>query len=169
MVVNPMLRQFAAPSILLVAALALFFFGRFWQTGNDEAPKLSINSTLTIGVASSSIIAEVADDQDERARGLSGRARLFAGHGMFFVFPEPGFFAFGMPDMYFAIDIIWISEDRRIVYIVPNATPESYPHIFVPPVPVKYVLEVLSGTAAKEGWKVGDVVQLPVASDQLPE
>ena len=65
-----------------------------------------------------------------------------------------------MPNMRFAIDIVWIDADRRIVSIAHRVPPESYPTTYSPSAPALYVLEVPSGTAERYGWKTGDMVMI---------
>lgn len=109
---------------------------------------------------STTLDIEIATTPAERERGLSGRTTpLTDSRGMLFVFDQPGTYAFWMPDMHFAIDMIWIGADGKIVDIKKNATPESYPSAFKPSAPAVYVLEVGSGNAEKWGWKQGTPTQ----------
>jgi uncharacterized protein len=87
----------------------------------------------------------IADSPREWERGLSGRKSLKSDEGMLFVFPEPTTPAFWMKDMRFAIDIIWLDENKKIVDIERNISPDTYPKKFSPPVPVRYVLETNPG------------------------
>jgi uncharacterized membrane protein (UPF0127 family) len=64
-----------------------------------------------------------------------------------------------MKNMNFPIDIIWIGEDLRVVYIKKDAKPESYPEAFTPNQDAKYVLEVFSSFSEKNNLKVGDRVE----------
>ena len=89
---------------------------------------------------------------------MSNREKLPANAGMLFVFDQPDYHSFWMKDMLFAIDIIWIDENKKIVDITHNAEPESYPKIFQPSSPAQYVLEVNSFWAAEHGIVIGDVL-----------
>lgn len=108
---------------------------------------------LTIGGAE--VITEVANTPELRQKGLSGRLALPEGSGMLFVFSEPSIEGFWMPDMHFSIDIIWLDQAFTVVHSKENATPESYPEVFAPPVPASYVLEVPTGFVRKFGIKNG--------------
>lgn len=88
----------------------------------------------------------VADTKEERSKGLSGRAGLDARQGMLFVFPENDQHGIWMKDMKFPIDIIWISENLRIVDIKRDASPDSYPESFTNVRPARYVLELSAGS-----------------------
>jgi uncharacterized membrane protein (UPF0127 family) len=102
---------------------------------------------------------DVATTGKDKSRGLSGRESLASNEGMLFVFENPGQYPFWMKDMNFPIDIIWIGEDLRVVYVKNNATPESYPEAFGPSGSAgsaKYVLEVAAGFSDKNNLKIGD-------------
>lgn len=101
----------------------------------------------------------VADTPETRDQGLSGRESIAPDQGMFFVFPEAGYYSFWMKDMLFPIDILWLSYDGRVVYIVENATPESYPNTFTSSdVPARYVLELSAGFVKQYTVNLGDKV-----------
>ncbi len=110
---------------------------------------------------------ELARSVDEKARGLGGRDRLAAGHGMLFVFDEPQSPTFWMLGMRFALDFVWI-RGGRIVELTrdvppapPGATEESgLLRTLVPKLPVDLVLEVPAGTIAAKRWSTGDAVEV---------
>jgi uncharacterized protein len=103
---------------------------------------------------------EVVKTPEEQQKGLSGRTSLAEQAGMLFLYEKPAIPGFWMPDMHFAIDIIWIDSRKRIAGITAGITPETYPEIFRPPAPIQYVLEVNAGWAEKYGVKPGDSVEL---------
>jgi uncharacterized membrane protein (UPF0127 family) len=100
---------------------------------------------------------ELAVTPEERSSGLMGRSHLDTGKGMLFVFDEEGNHSFWMKDMRFALDIIWISADRDIVYVSSYTQPcevlKPCPSI-TPPEKAKYVLEINAGKAYE--FEVGD-------------
>jgi uncharacterized membrane protein (UPF0127 family) len=100
------------------------------------------------------IDAEIADTPEAQAQGLSGRTSLNG--GMLFVFDRPDKYGIWMKDMNFPIDIIWLDENKKIVTIQENATPESYPSkTFFPSSSSLYVLELNSGTVRDEAISAG--------------
>ena len=101
-------------------------------------------SVRTIDIGNRALRVEVADTDAKRTLGLSGRESLKEG-GMLFVFDTPGNYGFWMKDMRFPIDIIWLDESYHVVDIARNVGPDTFPHIFYPPYPVKYVLETNPG------------------------
>lgn len=118
----------------------------------------SITRTLHVGVERVPVEAHVADTPALRTKGLSGVSQLKLNEGVLFVFPEDGYYSFWMKDMNFAIDILWISQDRKIVYALQSITPETYPHSFTSPVQARYVLEVPAGFVERHNILVGDAV-----------
>lgn len=99
--------------------------------------------------------ASIADTEAERQQGLSGTPSLPIGIVKLFVFDEPIVAPFWMKDMNYPIDILWLDADKKIIYVAPNLTPETYPTTFGPAEPSLYVIETPAGQAAREGMKVG--------------
>jgi uncharacterized membrane protein (UPF0127 family) len=106
------------------------------------------------------LVAEVADTREKRTRGLGGRDHLPDGRGMLFVFDKTTRAGFWMKGMRFAIDILWFDDDLRLVSIAHDATPESYPGVFRPKRPARYVLEVPAGFVSRNQVELGDIIRL---------
>lgn len=104
---------------------------------------------------------EIADTPAKQELGLGNRADIPDNYGMLFVFKKPDRFGFWMKDMLVPIDIIWLSDTGSIILIDHSVDPATYPHVFYPPIPVKYVLETRAGYASDHGWTVGTKVPLP--------
>lgn len=109
--------------------------------------------TLNFGDIDISI--EEATTQSEREKGLGNRDNLRQDKGMLFVFESVDYHCFWMKDMKFSIDIIWLDEERKVVDIMQNVDPATYPENFCPKAPAKYVLEVNSGLTASSGVGLG--------------
>ena len=135
--------------------------GFFWMSSHDVYDSVPLNTKDVLAIkthvmfGSTTVSAEVMRTAKEHARGLSGRRTLSDGEGMLFVFSEPNQHGFWMLDMHFAIDIIWLDADLRVITIKEYATPESYPDAFYPTSPAMYVLEVPGGYAQAQGIVVG--------------
>lgn len=126
------------------------------------AIKNSILKNTTVTFKNTVVNADVSDTEILREKGLSGRPALSDGTGMWFVYQNDGIYSYWMPDMHFPIDIIWFDKNLQVVYIQENATPESYPHVFAPNAPARYVLEVPSGFVRKNGVILGDKVTVSI-------
>lgn len=137
----------------LIALFILFFLGyHFWTA-------VSFDNIKYIKIAGQEIRAELALTEVEQNKGLGGRSELLENSGMLFIFTKPGKYNFWMKDMKFAIDMIWIGEDMKVVFIKKNAKPETYPTTFGSETNAKYVLEVASGFSDKNNLRVGDRVE----------
>lgn len=110
------------------------------------------------------LLAEIADTPERWARGYMFRREVGEQEGMVFVFPEPGFHPFWMKNTLVPLDIIWLDDGRTILHIQSNTPPckaDPCPS-YGPLSKVSAVLEVRAGTAAAEGLRVGDRLQITV-------
>jgi uncharacterized membrane protein (UPF0127 family) len=100
---------------------------------------------------------ELARTDEERSRGLMFRKDLPDGTGMLFDFKQEQEVGFWMKNTYIPLDMIFIRADGTIRRIAANTEPLS--ERTVPSGgAVRYVLEVMGGTAKKLGIEVGDKV-----------
>lgn len=144
-----------APAINISSLLAPF---RNIETASGSAERKAVLlSEVTIG--RSVFFAEVMTGEEERNRGLSGRESLPRNRGMLFIFPKKDNLHFWMKNMFFPIDIIWIS-DNKVVGIDRNALPDGDlpTKAYASPEPVNRVIEVNAGFAAENNISVGDEV-----------
>lgn len=98
---------------------------------------------------------EIADDPVERARGLMFREQMAADHGMLFDFGTERPVAFWMKNTPLSLDMIFVEADGDIVHIAEDTVPfseESVPS----GAPVRFVFEVLAGTADRLDLDPGD-------------
>jgi uncharacterized membrane protein (UPF0127 family) len=95
---------------------------------------------------------EVADDADERARGLMFRDELAANHGMLFIHDQEEPQAYWMKNTRIALDILYFDGARRLVSqqrdVPPCALGNGCPP-YPSNAPARYVLELNAGEAAR--------------------
>ncbi|MBF0619045.1 MAG: DUF192 domain-containing protein [Candidatus Omnitrophica bacterium] len=110
-------------------------------------------------------VVDVAGNDEDRARGFMYRERIEPGQGIFFIFDSVDIYGFWMKNVKFALDIIWLDEAKRVVYIQHQAPPCSIRPcpVYEPPVVSKYVVEIPPGDAGRLGIKVGDEVSFTPA------
>ncbi len=111
--------------------------------------------TAMVTIREKTFFAELATTDSERTKGLGGRASLAENSGMLFVFEQPDKYSFWMKDTLIPLDMIWISADKKIVYIAKNVQPDSYPNLFSPDTDALYVLELAGGESDKNLLEVG--------------
>lgn len=153
-----MKKEFVVYTAVLVAVL-LVAAGWVYESAPLWRPLATAQSGRVIYIHNAPIQVDVADTVDLRERGLGGRGSLAPDTGMLFVFPVDGNYAFWMKDMGFSIDIMWIGNDGRIVFIKQSVSPDTYPQAFAPNAPTRYVLELPAGYSAQHDVKTGDTVQ----------
>ena len=120
-----------------------------------ESPKIAPRA---VHIGSVVIPITLVSTPELRERGLSGLKMLPEGAGMLFDMKSVGNHGIWMKEMLFSIDILWIDDSNRINTIIAHATPDSYPHVFYPSSPARYVLEVNAGFVTAQKIKVGDSV-----------
>jgi uncharacterized membrane protein (UPF0127 family) len=180
-------RMYFAGSILILiaAAACLLYLYQSKSVMSDRVP-VAASSTIpssavpatasatqtsisTVPISTTTAITfEVVTTPTQQARGLGGRKVIPDNYGMLFVFKqdlEPGFW---MKDMLTSIDMIWLTDNGTIAGITTNVSPSTYPDVFYPPQPIRYVLETRVGLASSRGWKVGTKVPLPTPYGTLP-
>lgn len=98
----------------------------------------------------------------EQAQGLSGvKSHEFSqNQGLLFIYPGMGPRSFWMPDTYFDLDIIFLDDSFKIVYIVRNLPHhpgrQEPPKIArTPNITAKYVLEIRSDSPWAKEFKEG--------------
>ena len=132
--------------VLILVGIAAYFI---------LEPKLRPHVTMHVGDGVFS--AQVLKTDKERAKGLSGRSGLGADQAVLFVFDSDSKWSMWMKEMKFPIDIVWLDKNKKVVYIVKNVPPESYPsQTFTPTEDARYVVEFLGGTVEKKAIMIGD-------------
>lgn len=137
--------QFARVVSLLPGGCLAGFLSLFTSGAWAEFP-CAVGTHPYVQVGEQRFRVEVAASDLDREKGLSGRATLAAGSGMWFDLPEAGLHGFWMKDMAFPIDLVWISPDRTVLGSVRlEPCPVFRCPIHTPPAPVLHVLEVNAG------------------------
>jgi uncharacterized membrane protein (UPF0127 family) len=115
--------------------------------------------TTPIQIATTTVLASVAETVPERIRGLSNTPYLPDNVVKLFVFGTEGAHSIWMKDMQYPLDIMWASRDGTLVHIVENVSPDTYPESFSSPVPAWYVIEANAGFVAEHEIDLGDIMK----------
>lgn len=159
--------------LFLLIIILVIFGGGFTSTiflsnpNEATAQARQHNGLIDLTTGDFQIKSEVVNNAESRKKGLGKRDSLALDQGLLFVFDKPGFYTFWMKDMKFAIDIIWIDENKKIAHIVQNLPPEPGKKDaeltrYTPPVTAKYVLEINAGLANLHNLHVGDNVNFEI-------
>lgn len=100
---------------------------------------------------------EVANTDEKRLIGLSGRASIDTQEGMLFVFDKPALYPFWMRGMQFPIDIIWL-KDKSVVDVREKVAIEAGGplHTYYPRSAADAAIELNAGAVEGIGLKIGD-------------
>lgn len=150
-------------SILVLLVVVAIFVILLLVAGKKGTNIPSVADTVTkkqaiVNIGGQNLVASVADTAYARSQGLSGTTFLNNKNGMLFKFEEVDEHGIWMKNMKMPIDIIWINDQNLVVSIEENVSPDTYPKVFKPTAPAKYVLEVTAGYAAMNDIKVGDTM-----------
>lgn len=123
-------------------------------------PSQPVN-TVNIKVKDATVSSEIADTQEKKVKGLSGRESLATDSGMLFLYDKPGNYIFWMKGMKFPLDFIWIKGDS-VVDLTENAKaptanqPDDSLIRYQAKEPIDKILEVNAGFVSKHQISIGD-------------
>jgi uncharacterized membrane protein (UPF0127 family) len=140
-----------------MAFAVIGFLAAITPAHSAELKTLEIASRTGVHVFS----VEIADTDAERAKGLMFRKKLPEGQGMLFDFGREQTVAMWMENTFIPLDMLFIRGDGSILRIAENTMPLST-RIIPSGGPVRAVLEVIAGTARKDGIEPGDRVAFPI-------
>lgn len=116
--------------------------------------------TVTAKFGGVSLKIEYAITPAEQEKGLGGRKNVPDDYGMLFVFPKTGTYGFWMKDMHVPIDIFWLDDKGQVISMALDVATSSYPSVFYPSAPARYVLETASGFARAHSIATGTPLSL---------
>ncbi len=129
--------------VVIGLAAGVIFYRTYSRQGGDA----------TFGGVSLKL--EYATTTPVQERGLGGRSSIPDHYGMLFVFGTASRYGFWMKDMLVPIDIFWLDGSLRVVSVSRDVSPSTYPDVFYPPVPVRFVLETAAGFARANNIATG--------------
>lgn len=134
--------------LFLVVVLFTFYYQNFIELGNN------------VCIGENCFETEIVDTPEGRTKGLMNREELGRYNGMIFIWEEEGVYPFWMKNTKIDLDMIWINNDKEIVFIQRNAVPceSEVCKIYNPEKNAKYVLEINGGLSQEFGIEIGDFV-----------
>ena len=141
----------------ILVLFLLFFLIVCTKIINENSRKISIYNGKNL----IDLNVEIADDNQERTRGLMFRESLDETSGMFFIFENENYQIFWMKNTLIPLDLVYIDKNLKVVdikYAVPCK--EDPCTVYKSAKPAKYVLEVNGNFTAKKNIKPGDKIVL---------
>ena len=131
-------------AIIVIVVSAVFFMITKFQP------------TVTLYLGDGVFNAKIANTQSAREKGLGGVAVLGPKQALILEFPSDDKWQIWMKDMKIPIDIIWLDKDKKVIYLVKNASPDtSTDLIYTPKTAARYVVEVPAGTIESKTIRTG--------------
>lgn len=156
-------RKWRAAGAVVVALAALLLLQVQSAFADEQAMILPVDPVPLVAATRAgerSFTIEVADSGAERAAGLMFRKDMADDHGMLFVFQQTRPVGFWMKNTPMPLDLLFIGEDG-VIRAIKQGEPQSLA-VISSDEPVRFVLELKAGTAARQGIENGDLVKHPV-------
>ena len=140
--------------------IAIVFLIIFFMNFLNGCSNISNGVSIKNANAITKVNVEIADDNNERSKGLMFRENLSMNAGMLFIFDLEENRTFWMKNTLFPLDIIFINKDLKIVDIKYAIPCKKEPcELYKSSKPAKYVLEVNGNFTSKNKIDVGDEIQ----------
>jgi uncharacterized membrane protein (UPF0127 family) len=156
-----MIRLLTRRRILLLGVLV-------WLAAGNAVAQLQQFPTAELTIVTAGgphkFTVEVATTPAQMEQGLMFRRSLAADAGMIFDYGQPAMAAMWMKNTLIPLDMLFVSEQGRVINIRERAVPGSLETIPAA-APVRAVIELNGGTVARFGIRPGDRIQYPVFKD----
>jgi len=147
-----------------ILAIAVVLTGLVACSSTDGSPDRP-PSTVSFEGADELLYVDVADDAEERRRGLMGVKNLPADEGMAFVFDEPVGSTFWMKDTLIPLSIAFVGEDDRVIGVLEMQPCEADPcPSYGVDEPYVLAIEANLGWFEDHGIEAGDQAELRVSA-----
>ena len=134
-------------AVLVAAAVLVLFF-------TYRTPRLAVPSA-TAQLGGVSLKIDYATTTASRQLGLGNRISIPGDYGMLFVFPKDGYYGFWMKDTLVPLDMFWLDAQGQVVFMEEDVATSTFPNVFYPTTPARYVLETAAGFGAAHGVATG--------------
>lgn len=129
---------------VIVVAAAILFILNLSQT------------TVSLYLGDGIFHAKIDYTQADREKGFGGVTSIDSTQALVLAFPGDNKWQIWMKDMQVPIDIVWLNNEKKVVYIVENAPPDGGENtIYTPTVDARYVVEFAAGTVQGKTIKTG--------------
>jgi uncharacterized membrane protein (UPF0127 family) len=146
----------------LFAGLAPALTSLSWRSIAAELQQFPMSElTIVSATGRHRFKVEVAETPEQMTQGLMFRRSLAPDAGMLFDYKQPTAATMWMRNTLIPLDMLFVDAEGRIVNIHQRAVPQSL-DVIAAAAPVRAVIELNGGTAARLGIEPGDRVVHPI-------
>jgi len=147
--------------ILLLSCAAMIASLFVFAAGAQLQSFATSELTIVSATGPHRFTVEVAETPAQMQQGLMFRRTMASDAGMLFDYKTPMVATMWMRNTFIPLDMLFVDAQGRIVNIRERAVPESL-DVIAAAAPVRAVIELNGGTAARLGIAPGDQVQHPI-------
>lgn len=116
----------------------------------------NFQSKAVIRIESGVFQVGLAANQTARDKNLINQTSLDANGGLLLAYPSENYWQVPVSSLQVAVDILWLDEEKAVVHIVRDVSPEvDADTVYTPQQPARYILEIPAGKAKESGVKTG--------------
>jgi len=149
-------------AIPIIGVIIIAIFAAFFTLIYPKIMESTVYMTLGDGVFQS----RLAINDNERSKGLAGITKLDDDEALLMVYPDQANWSIRVQGLKIPIDIVWLNNDKKVVYIVTDASSDSSVNTtFTPKSVAKYVIELPAGTVDNKSIKLNSTATFNISDD----
>jgi uncharacterized membrane protein (UPF0127 family) len=153
-----------SPSIIIAGVLLIVIAAAVAVILNKALP------TTPLYLGSGVFDATIAYTQPAREKGYGEVSAIPENGALILAFPSSDTWSISMKDMKVPLDIIWLSSDKKVVFIKKDVSPEGGADTIVTPdQSARYVVEVPAGTVKAKAISVGRSAIFDIKTEDISE
>jgi hypothetical protein len=150
-------------AVITFGVLALIFFTFMTVI----LPKV-VRPTTELNLGNGVFKASIALNEAERMKGLSGVTKMSSDEALIMAYKYESRWKIWMKDIKIPLDIIWLDQTKKVIYIVKNAVPEdSTTKTFEPKGLAAYVVELPAGSVKANSIDIGQVADFKLKESDI--
>ncbi len=116
----------------------------------------NVQSRIPLNIGDGVFTAKLANTPSLRAGAVSGVTDLSNNQALIMAYPSDSKWTVSVSDIKTSMDIVWIDSNKKIVYIVTNASPDNtMSSVFAPKSDARYVVILPAGSTDNLNIKSG--------------
>ena len=126
------------------------------------------NNKISLWLGDGVFMADTALDNTSRAEGLSGTKSMKADQALIMAYPSEDKWSVSLKKMKTSVDIVWLNESKKVVYIVKNSSINDLnSQTFTPKYAAKYVIELPAGTINSKAITTNNVAIFQINDGEI--